>query len=215
MMDVGRWLPIQVDPTSLEDSLGNKILYPQTVPVSRQDLYLEQALFVEELRKNPQDWVKDGKIVIPPKLLTISKTLGEAMLTVLNALEPKGIVEVEGAGVVIAPEGITDKEKVIAEITIDFGLTQKQQLKVLYDSITVIPQTPDTKATLTIKLQKPFKINGKDKVKIVVEAGKLGIVFDARGRPLSVPQADATGRARMQKWQKALESNWSADEQNK
>ncbi len=171
MIDVGRWLPIQVDPTSLEDSLGNKILYPKTVPVSRQDLYLEQALFVEELRNNPQDWAKDGKIVIPPKLLTISTTLGEAMLTVLNAMEPKGLVEVQDVGVVIAPEGTADKEKVIAEITVDFGLTQKQKLKVLYDSIVLIPQTQGSKATLTIKLQNPFKINGKNNLKVVIEAG--------------------------------------------
>ncbi|HLD11421.1 MAG TPA: hypothetical protein VJB91_00735, partial [Patescibacteria group bacterium] len=105
MENVGRWLPGSVDPTTLADSLGNKQLYPQTVPVTKQDLYLELALLIEDLRKHPEDVLKDGKIIVSEKLFTISPSRGELVLVVLNAVEPEGIKEIERLGTVIVPKG--------------------------------------------------------------------------------------------------------------
>lgn len=209
MENVGRWLPIQVDPTALADSLANKILYPQTVPVTKEDLYLEQAMYIEELRKNPEKWYQNGKITIPPKLSTIAKSKGELMLMVLNALEPQGVVEVENLGIVITPDGNIQKEKQVCEINVDFGLTNKQKVKVSFDEIAIIPIPEKQKTILDIHCFSPFKLDGKDKIKLEVEGGQLGVIIDARGRPLDIPGMDTQGRKRMEKWRKSLNAVWS------
>ena len=208
MENVGRWLPGSVDPTTLADSLGNKQLYPQTVPVTKQDLYLELALLIEDLRKHPEDVLKDGKIIVSEKLFTISPSRGELVLVVLNAVEPEGIKEIERLGTVIVPKGTVQKEQTVCEMKVDLGTTDTQTIQVMFDELVLIPLPPQEKATVEIICKRPFSIEGKMKIKREVVGGEVGIVIDGRGRPFVPPAMDAQGRKRMLKWRKVLESGF-------
>jgi len=201
MENVGRWLPGSVDPTTLADSLGNKQLYPQTVPVTKQDLYLELALLIE-------DFLKDGKIIVSEKLFTISPSRGELVLVVLNAVEPEGIKEIERLGTVIVPKGTVQKEQTVCEMKVDLGTTDTQTIQVMFDELVLIPLPPQEKATVEIICKRPFSIEGKMKIKREVVGGEVGIVIDGRGRPFVPPAMDAQGRKRMLKWRKVLESGF-------
>ena len=51
--DISRWLRPSPDPSKIEDYLGNKMLYPETVPIAKTELAIELAVF-EEIKKRFQ-----------------------------------------------------------------------------------------------------------------------------------------------------------------
>ena len=47
---ISRWLPYEIDPTTVENSLRNKMIRPTSIPQTKQDLELEHAACIEALR---------------------------------------------------------------------------------------------------------------------------------------------------------------------
>lgn len=47
---IRRWLPFFIEPSELRDRLRNKMIRPTTIPQTKEDLYLEQAVCREALR---------------------------------------------------------------------------------------------------------------------------------------------------------------------
>lgn len=81
--------------------------------------------------------------------------------------------------------------------------------------IWMAPILPGTQAAVQVRLQRGLSINGKRRLKLTVEAGAAGIIFDARGRPLVMPRAKDRA-VRLAAWQVAmsgLEGQVVADEE--
>jgi hypothetical protein len=75
--------------------------------------------------------------------------------------------------------------------------------KVKGGEIWMAPVLPGVSAEVTIKLRRGLSIDGKRRIRRRVVAGAAGIIFDARGRPLVMPQPRERA-ARFTEWQMAM-----------
>lgn len=201
---IARWLAEPTDPIELENWVGNKIL---GVKVGENKAW-ELAVLREKIRKIREV----GEIRDVGDFIKIiqetTKDEKEILRVLLDVVEPEGIVEIEGIGILIAPVGeVRDvrevkEAKIAMEITIDKG-GEKQKLKIPLDEIVVIPGVAGGEIKLEIKLKEGLKIDKKTSIKF--QGLSERIIIDTRGRPLNLPTADLAGRERIKKWQKALE----------
>jgi uncharacterized protein (TIGR01319 family) len=72
------------------------------------------------------------------------------------------------------------------------GVKKKTKLKVLGGRLLVYPLGAGEYATVTVSCGWGMNINGKKRVKLSVEGGTLGLIFDARGRAL--PLGDSANK---------------------
>jgi hypothetical protein len=101
------WSPLDIRPVELYDFVHNKGLYSFTVPMTTEELYLEQALARQVMRRAVADagrswgWF-DREVRLPPftflvlrgQTLTHAPRAGQTMLMVLDALQPTGIFSI-------------------------------------------------------------------------------------------------------------------------
>jgi hypothetical protein len=101
---ISQWSPSATQPAQLRDMLYHKALHPQLIPLTEEDLHLEQALVRELVRRTVQDaaaswgWsrgVPPFKILLARgNALTNVSRLGQTLLMLLDALQPTGIFAV-------------------------------------------------------------------------------------------------------------------------
>lgn len=95
---IGRWLPFEMSDADLVDFVRNKALHPYTIPMTEEDLYLEQAVARELLRhvvlngSGPTELAsRCGFLVARGGVLAGAPRSGQAALILLDALQPTGI----------------------------------------------------------------------------------------------------------------------------
>lgn len=101
-----------------------------------------------------------------------------------------------------------------------FGTTV-MQARLVYDSgdeltvnvkqgmIEVLPLPPGYKATLHLQSEKNVSLDGcqkRGKLSLKVNGAACGLVIDARGRPILLPQDDELRRSRLRRWAAAMDS---------
>ncbi len=149
------------------------------------------------------------------------------MLGSIAAIEPRAAVEVAirdtflNLGTVVAPIGHSVAGQTALKLKINYHTAPQeldshpektngdgQEINVAYGSIEVIPLSPGKKATLEIRPTRHFDIGlgqpGRGAV-AEVEGGILGIIIDARGRPLRLPQDDTRRQALLAQWLSKLD----------
>lgn len=107
--DIMRWIPIKVSPSYVLDYIQNKIVYPGTLPATRQDIAIEQALTREVTRmaleraesRFPKNVMRIGghfpmfnPIMVRGSALADAPTLAQAMLMILDSVEPTGVQQI-------------------------------------------------------------------------------------------------------------------------
>ena len=120
-------------------------------------------------------------------------------------------------GAVIAPAGHTQMGKLALKLIINYSEDEIVEQEILYGSIQLIPLAVGQKATLEIRPARHFDIGlgqpGRSAV-AEIEGGVLGIIVDARGRPLRLSQNDAQRRDQLQQWLQALNITHAATTPN-
>jgi uncharacterized protein (TIGR01319 family) len=104
-------------------------------------------------------------------------------------------------GTCIAPVGKGREGRTCVKVTMDGKTTE-----VNYMDMVLIPLDLGEKKEVTISPAKQFNMgegNGKQ-IKAQVEGGVVGLIIDARGRPLEIPDDDAKRIALLKNWNKAL-----------
>ncbi len=210
-LQVARWLPFVVDHNEVENFIGDKLFYPQTIPESWRNLQLAQAFLCESLRQHREEvgeteTTAADSLLIPPVITKLSPQNWQGVFLFLNSFEPEGIfslskkvnAEGEKIGTCLCLTGSPGTERVAAEIRGAF-LTGKEKISLAPDRLFVIGAGEKDELTMSIKLF-GLKLNGKTEVKIRVSGGNLGIIIDTRGRPLALPTPDKSGRERLEKW---------------
>jgi len=102
-----RWLPFEADPVEIQNTLHNSALRYRTVPQTRQDMLLAQAVAREILRLAVADvaprWAEGRSRLypdLPPRfhlivggggVLAAAPSYGQAALILLDALQPVGV----------------------------------------------------------------------------------------------------------------------------
>ncbi len=88
-----------------------------------------------------------------------------------------------------------------------------ETVEVPYGSIQVVPLRPDQRATLTVRPAPGFRVGSGEPGKALktqqgqeVKGGLVGLIIDARGRPLQLPQDSDTRQAAVRRWWAALDA---------
>jgi hypothetical protein len=245
-----RWLPFDMEVTEAHNIIANKQLRPTTVPQTRRDLLLEQAIAREALRltlvETQQSWA--GRPSVPyPGLFPFSDIIvggggvlahashyGQAALILLDALQPIGVsnlaldvtsmsaplgvtatieplaaaqvVERDGflsLGTVVAPVGTAREGEIALQLKITYEDGKALEMEVPYGSLEVLPLSAGHKATLELRPTRKFDIGLGAKGKgatTELEGGAVGVIIDARGRPLTLPATRGEQQAKIQEW---------------
>lgn len=197
--DIARWLKPQPDPIYIENYLAQRILYPQTVPMTQSDMKLDLAILREALRMltpkdkttpmlgyNPFINITLRKILIPSKFLEFMPDLPNLTWTFVDGLlldrkkkdffEDLWTVELVGdtnevIGSIIQPEFKDHKGELQLAI---LGKTYM----IRAGTLIVIP-CPPKRCQVSFKF-KQGKILGKQDLEVEVYGGKLGLMIDGR-----------------------------------
>ncbi|MGD8793360.1 MAG: glutamate mutase L [Anaerolineae bacterium] len=245
-----RWLPFEFEAQELKNLLYNKSVRYRTLPQTRQELLLEQAMAREILRLTLQDvrprWTQGASIPYPdlmPKFHVIvggggvianAPQYGQAALILLDALQPVGVSGLAldrfrvlaplGAaamvnpavsalvmdkdallnlGTVVAPVGTAREGDIALTFKIQYEDGRTLEVEVPYGSLEVIPLPAGQTADLELRPTRRFDVGlgtkglaGTTKV----EGGVIGIIIDARGRPLPIEDDPEAQREKMQRW---------------
>lgn len=200
--DIARWLKPQLKLEYIENFLAQRILYPQAVPLTSDDMKIDLAIMRETLRlaspwdKSPNPLLGDNpflnitlrKILISQRFLTFIPDLATLTWTFVDGLlfgrsrkdffEDLWTVVLEGEtdeviGSVLLPQ-FKDKDGVL-QITVS-GKTHK----ICAGTLTLIP-CPKSRCEVGFRVRSG-KILGKEDLALEVYGGKLGLMIDGRER---------------------------------
>jgi hypothetical protein len=118
-------------------------------------------------------------------------------------------------GTVVAPLGTARPGEIALRVKVYYPDGREIQQEVAYGSIDLIPLAPGERATLELHPTRRFDVGlGEPGRGVTAEAegGVLGLIVDARGRPIELP-VDAEGRRQlMQEWLNSLVTGGNAGE---
>jgi hypothetical protein len=120
-------------------------------------------------------------------------------LAAASALESGTLVSL---GTVISPVGRAGDGDAVLQMSITYENGGELDVEARYGEIEIWPLLPDKRATIEIKPTRRFDVgmgNGRG-VKVEVVGGLLGIVVDARGRPLRLPEDPDVRRRAVNRW---------------
>ncbi len=247
---IRRWLPFSVEPVELLNMLHNKALHYHTVPQTRQELLMEQAVAREILRlamaEVAPQWSQTKSCLYPgllPRLhlivggggvLAQVPHYGQAALVLLDALQPVGVCGLAldvtrllaplGAvamanpaaaaevierdallnlGTVVAPVGAGHEGDVVLRFKIEYEDGRSLEVEVLYGSLEVIPLPTGQTANLELRPTRRFDVGLGTRGQAGttrVEGGVVGIIIDARGRPLPIAADPEQQQEKIQRW---------------
>jgi hypothetical protein len=110
-------------------------------------------------------------------------------------------------GTCIAPVGTSSEGKVCMNIEIVMKDGSNIQNEIKFGQVLVVPLLDGENAKVTIHPKSGFDVgagNGK-RLETDVTGGVVGIIIDARGRPLQLPQDSAKRVSKLQEWANAVE----------
>jgi hypothetical protein len=239
----------------VRDYAYNKSLYPSSLPASVEELNIEQALARHAMRAAVQRLVRcfpkqvsgSGAELLPwfepiiagGGILTQAPTTGQALLMLLDGLQPTGVTTIAldqngllpalGAaaeinsilpihvldsstflslGTIISPVGSAKYGSPVLKVKITYEGGAEKSLEVKYGSLEVIPLPMGQPASLQIQPLNRFDVGmgspGRGGTLTRVAGGALGIIIDARGRPLRLPVEPNQRREIQKKWLQAL-----------
>ncbi len=252
--DVTKWIPEDVSPSYVLDYIQNKIIHPGILPVTPEDLSLEQALAREILsravRQSLSVFPKNASrveqntlptfdpIVVSGGIFTNAPSPAHALLMILDALQPTGIQRIlldfnhltpglgaastvvpglvsqllldptvlVNLGFVISPISRVKAGTAILRVRVKYQSGHESTVNVHQGNIQAIGIPVGQRARVFIDPLHRANIGygpGKG-TSIQVVGGLLGLVVDARGRPLEIPDHPEKRRNLFEKWQNAF-----------
>lgn len=129
-------------------------------------------------------------------------------LGMLAEMEPLATVQVlenivlDNLGWVVVPVGKGQPEQTVLSVTMNSHLGTTLEIEVAYGTIEVIPLEPGGATEVLLTPARRFDIGlgqGKPQ-KFTAQSGSVGLIVDARGRPLDIPDDDEERRDLIRKW---------------
>jgi hypothetical protein len=129
-------------------------------------------------------------------------------LGLLAVQNPKLVVQVLNGGVledlgwVIAPTGRGQAGEMVLNVRMESPGTGTLQIEVAYGTLEVLPLAPGQTAQLTLQPARRLDVGagpGRAR-KVTVHGGTVGLIIDARGRPIQLPEDEDARRSRVQQW---------------
>jgi hypothetical protein len=149
--------------------------------------------------------------------LILDKTMLISQLGVVAKVAPIAAVQVNEndavshrLGTCVIPFGDMKPGEVALRVGVQYANGQQLNLDVMAGSIEVVPLRADEQALLTL-LPAPTVDVGlgpgeRARAAEEVDGGLVGLIIDARGRPLSLPTDETERQARLLQWNQALDA---------
>lgn len=181
-LGVIRWLKKRESLPVVENTIGNKILYPQVIPTTEKEILLELAILREVLLLQSEKYYNpnSNKIFIEEDLIERFVHFPSLVEAFVDAFHPTGLVSLfskadnaslKNLGTLLRPQ-----------ITKDEGQIDLWVNNLKYDiQIGTLFFIPISSNHLTIKFQSDgAKLFNRYKLTAEVVGGKFGVVVDAR-----------------------------------
>ncbi len=234
---LNQWVSVPLPESLIREYVFNKALHPASLSFSSEELAIEHALvklilqrMVKRLEPSfPPGLVRQSPDLLPwfepviasGSVLTRAPNLGQAMLTLLDGLQPSGVttfildphqvlpalgaiarqapiatVQVlestafQHLGTVVSPVGKARLGSPILRLKIKHEDNQESTMDIQHGSLVAIPLPVGQSARLHLQPLQRFDVGmggpGMSGTVRVV-GGSLGVIIDARGRPLDLP----------------------------
>ncbi|MGB8983350.1 MAG: glutamate mutase L, partial [Anaerolineales bacterium] len=247
--DIMRWLPLDISPNILREYLFQKSLYPASVPATRDEQAISQAIARQALylavRTAQKDFPAHARSlqngVMPPLDLILGgggvisegTSLGQSLLLLLDAIQPVGIMPVLldqnnllpllgvaasrshylpvqviesgafiGLGTVVSVIAAASYGDQVLRARLVYQDGTEARADVKFGGLEILPLPSGQSARLSLQpLRRADAGLGPGRSGTVpVTGGALGVVIDARGRPLQIPSDPVRRRELMKRW---------------
>jgi hypothetical protein len=123
-------------------------------------------------------------------------------LATVETLDSGGIVNL---ATVVAPVGVARKGDIILRVSIEYEEGGSLEIEVPYGSLEVLPLPPGQEAVLELRPVRRYRfdvgLGGPGKGgRRRVRGGLVGLIIDARGRPLQLPEEPEERQSQVQQW---------------
>jgi uncharacterized protein (TIGR01319 family) len=255
MEDITRWLSLDLPADVVQDYIYNKSIYPSSLPTTQEGLAIEYAMVRQAIRtavklslpKMPAALKESGPGLLPwfepiiasGAAVANAPTYGQAMLALLDGLQPTGVTTfvvdqndmapVLGAaagmnpalavqllesnaflnlGTVISPVGRAQLGAPVLRIKVIQDSGDESSLEVKYGTLRAVPIPSGQVVQLHLRPLHRFDVGmGGPGVggRLRVVGGALGVLIDARGRPLVLSSDPGRRRDNFKAWFEELE----------
>ncbi len=252
--NIARWLPVAVPRDAIVDYLYNKALHPDSIPVTEEDLAVEQALARQVLRvalgRIWRDFPTPIKrefgaqlpyfepILASGSIFTRSATPGQALLMLLDGIQPSGITTfvldanhllpalgaaadlnpilsvqvleshhfVPLATVITPVHHIAKPGVPILRLKVETEGGESASLEIKTGALRVLRLRPGQTAQVHVRpLRRADAGFGPGRRgTVTVNGSTLGLVIDARGRPIVLASDPAQRREQNDHWLQTL-----------
>lgn len=244
---VARWLPFEITEDELRQYVMYRMMHPQEVPTNQRDLQIAQAFAREAIiltmeagahAKSKQ--FSADLIIATGGVLAHAPKYGQALLLLLDALQPRGVTSVVldrtmlisqlGAVATVAPIAavqVNENDAVMhrlgtcvvpfgnlpvgqpaLNIDVEYSNGRKVAHQVMSGSIEVIPLQINEQALLSLypapTVDVGLGVGERARAAEEIDGGLVGLVIDARGRPLTVASDPAERQARLLQWMQVI-----------
>lgn len=250
LADIMRWVPVDITEKDLRDYIHNKAIYPTSLPITADELAIEQAIASQALYLAVRQASKSYPLELPSSLpgllpwfepiiasgsvITKAPSRNQALMMLLNGLQPTGVTTIAldrnnlaaslGATAavtplltiqsldatnfvnlctVISPIGKASPGTPILRVRLTSDSAIESEIEVQNGTLTSISLPEGQSGTLHLAPLHRFEVGmgglGRGgTVKVV--GGMLGVVIDARGRPLRMLAEPSRRREMLNKW---------------
>jgi hypothetical protein len=251
--NIMRWLQLDISPNMLREYLFQKSLYPASIPGTKEEQALSQAIAREALHLAVHAAQNDFPAhvrptrtgMMPPLDLIIGgggaigeqTSLGQSLLLLLDAIQPVGIMPILldqnnllpllgvaasrsyylpvqviesgafiGLGTVVSVIAAANYGDQVLRARLAYADGTEARAEVKSGSLDILPLPSGQTARLSLQpLRRADAGLGPGRSGTVpVTGGALGVVIDARGRPLQIPSDPVGRRERMKLWSYAV-----------
>jgi hypothetical protein len=205
--NVRRWLPWPIDAPALLERVFNRAGRPEGSATTEAAVVLEMALAREAIARALRDAAEAGlnvaamrsapSILITGRVASLPK-LGQSLLVLVDGLEPSAVSTVfrepdDGRAERIALV-VSVMPRRSAKIRI-VRASGRSVASVVRGSFGLVPISADVEIAVS-----GAGVRGHGR------SGKLGVLIDARGRPLSLPERDGERIPAVSQWHLALQA---------
>lgn len=187
--NVMRWLKRPPDPLILYNFLANRVLYPQSISVSKEEMEWELAFLREALRLNPEFLNQSTKkIIIPEVFVNRVSDLSSLVLAFVDAYILGWTAKNSGENVWTLILRNEEKDEIIGSVLMpEFHLESgniaisvlEKNIQTPKGGVSIIP-CPHDRCLVNYKVV-GGKVLGIEQGSISMYGGRLGILIDGRG----------------------------------
>lgn len=246
MQRIVRWLPFEMTEDELRHYVMARMMHPQDVPTSLRDLQIAQAFAREAIILTMETGAYKSRqfnadlILATGGVLAHAPKYGQAMLLLLDALQPRGVTSIVldrtmlisqlGAVATVAPVAavqVNENDAVMhrlgtcvvpfgnlpvgqpaLHVDVEYSNGRKVAAEVVTGSIEVIPLQLNEQALLSLypapTVDVGLGVGERARAAEEIDGGLVGLVIDARGRPLTFAQEQAERQARLLQWMQVI-----------